>query len=722
MKKRIFVLAFVISTAMLLMPAAAFCESNTGAFTVTGGSYGTDYTYDEGILTVNTSEALTIANTDPTQATTDVIAIAKDVAANITLAGVNIDVSGTGSTESSTTECGKAALEVSENSTADVTITLAEGTTNTLKSGNMCAGLQKNGSAEGTGKLTIDGTGILTAIGGDYGAGIGSGAMANTSNIEIKGGTVSATGGLCGAGIGSGSGLSGEPYNGKNITVSAGTVTADGGMWGAGIGGGYECSGFAITITGGNVTANGGAQAAGIGGGYGGCGFGLSVTESGVTANANKNGAAVGEKSDAYMIGNGGSGNNGNYLGVYTADEFKAACTAGIDINHIKLMADIKTGSGITITGELSLDLNGHILESADDTNTFITVGENSSLTVRDKGDNKGQIKSGKNNAIIIGQNAKLTMKGGSISSENYSVLASKGSEFTMTGGSIGYLSLLENSVMYADGGTVQADVYIEENASVTQSSDAKSTTCFSGKVSNGGKIESGIYKNEIDNYGKIEGITVTFSTWDSTPYLVTIVRDGSKLVAPENPIMAGYSFRGWYKEAACKTAWDFESDTVTEDITLYAEWKKIGGGSHSSVTVKPDDNAVADAEKESISDIKNDISEYIIVARSIKTKNGNIKVSVSSVSDGNGSEVSFDSLEAAGYTVKYKFYRSTKKSSAYKATIEKNRDSSYINTTGKKGTRYYYKLRLAIYDKDGNLVGQTELKQCKYACRIWIK
>lgn len=718
MRKRIFGQLLVICTAILLMSAFAFAESNTGAFSVTGGSYDTDYTYADGILTIKTSEPLTIANTNPSQVTTDVIVIEKDVAANVTLAGVNIDVSDTGSVEGNTPVYGKAALAVFENSTADVTISLAENTTNTLKSGKMCAGLQKNGSG---GILTIEGAGTLNAIGGDYGPGIGSGALANASGIEIKGGTVNAVGGLCGAGIGSGSGLSGEPYNGKNITVSGGTVNADGGMWGAGIGGGYEGSGFGITITGGNVTANGGAQAAGIGGGYGGCGFGLSITENAVTATANKNGASDGEKSDAYNIGNGGA-SNGNYVGVYTADEFKAAYTAGIEISYIKLMADIKTDSDITINGELTLDLNGHILEAADDTGVFIRVGDNSSLILCDKGDNKGQIKGGKNYAVVIDRNAKLTVKGGNIVSEEYSILANNYAELTMTGGSVGHLALSENSKMYADGGTVQGVIYIEENAVITQGTDAKSTTYFSGEVINSGKIEAGIYKNEISGDGNTEGITVTFSIGTSTPYATTIVRSGSKLIAPENPTKTGYTFNAWYKEANCRTAWDFDTDTVTENISLYAKWIRIGGGSHSSVTVKPDDSAATDTEKDLISDIKEGISEYLIVARSAKTQKGNVKVSVSAVSDGSGSEVSFDSLEAAGYTVKYKFYKSTKKSSAYKAAIEKNHGESYINTSGTKGTRYYYKLRLAIYDKDGNLVAQTALKQCRYACRIWTK
>ena len=76
--------------------------------------------------------------------------------------------------------------------------------------------------------------------------------------------------------------------------------------------------------------------------------------------------------------------------------------------------------------------------------------------------------------------------------------------------------------------------------------------------------------------------------------------------------------------------------------------------------------------------------------------------------------------LTDAGYTVKYKFYRSEKKASKYVSKGEKTADT-YINTAGKKGTKYYYKAKAMVYDGD-KLVGQTVLKQCKYGVRTWSK
>ena len=98
--------------------------------------------------------------------------------------------------------------------------------------------------------------------------------------------------------------------------------------------------------------------------------------------------------------------------------------------------------------------------------------------------------------------------------------------------------------------------------------------------------------------------------------------------------------------------------------------------------------------------------------ARSVKTAKGNIKVNLTVTND------AIQAIERLGYTVKYKFYRSTKKSSSYQAKLEKT-GKTYTNTTGKKGTRYYYKARVMVYDSEGTLIAKTALKQCKYATRI---
>ena len=119
-------------------------------------------------------------------------------------------------------------------------------------------------------KLTISGSGSLTAIGGDFAAGIGSGLNGPCGDIIINGGTINATGGTYGAGIGSGGNTCG------NITISGGTVTATGGDKAAGIGSGEigKCGNITITSDVRQVTATKGTGATySIGKGNGGsCG------------------------------------------------------------------------------------------------------------------------------------------------------------------------------------------------------------------------------------------------------------------------------------------------------------------------------------------------------------------------------------------------------------------------------------------------------------------
>lgn len=116
--------------------------------------------------------------------------------------------------------------------------------------------------------------------------------------------------------------------------------------------------------------------------------------------------------------------------------------------------------------------------------------------------------------------------------------------------------------------------------------------------------------------------------------------------------------------------------------------------------------------------EFKEKAGEIELVVRTSKTSKNNIKVTVKLTP---ALEAFIKEIKSAGYTVKYKFYRSANKSSKYAARITKE-EAEYLNTEGKKDKKYYYKAKLLIYDNEGNLVAQTELKQCKYGLRTWSK
>ena len=74
---------------------------------------------------------------------------------------------------------------------------------------------------------------------------------------------------------------------------------------------------------------------------------------------------------------------------------------------------------------------------------------------------------------------------------------------------------------------------------------------------------------------GAVESWTVAFNSNGGsacdTKFVATA--DG-KLVKPADPTRDGYTFGGWYTDAACTQAYDF-STPVTADLTLYAKWTK---------------------------------------------------------------------------------------------------------------------------------------------------
>ena len=120
---------------------------------------------------------------------------------------------------------------------------------------------------------------------------------------------------------------------------------------------------------------------------------------------------------------------------------------------------------------------------------------------------------------------------------------------------------------------------------------------------------------------------------------------------------------------------------------------------------------AKEEADKKIAEQLDTMIKDVNLKVRTSKTAKKNIKAVVSG---------DVKAITDAGYTVKYKFYRSEKKASKYVAKATKA-GKTYVNTAGKKGTKYYYKAKALVYDGD-KLVGQTVLKQCKYGARTWSK
>ena len=121
--------------------------------------------------------------------------------------------------------------------------------------------------------------------------------------------------------------------------------------------------------------------------------------------------------------------------------------------------------------------------------------------------------------------------------------------------------------------------------------------------------------------------------------------------------------------------------------------------------------------EKQNIDKVKNLVKEVKLKVTTSKTAKKSVRVKIGEVKNLNSL---IKEADARGYTVKYKYYRSVKKSSKYTA-LKTKALNSYVNTKGKKGTKYYYKAMVLVYDGK-TLIAQTELKQCRYGVRSWNK
>ena len=73
------------------------------------------------------------------------------------------------------------------------------------------------------------------------------------------------------------------------------------------------------------------------------------------------------------------------------------------------------------------------------------------------------------------------------------------------------------------------------------------------------------------------QACVVTFDVQGGSEVEPLTVNKGDKLAKPTNPTKENCSFLGWYKDDAYTSPWEFATDVVNGDITLYARWSNPG-------------------------------------------------------------------------------------------------------------------------------------------------
>jgi len=69
--------------------------------------------------------------------------------------------------------------------------------------------------------------------------------------------------------------------------------------------------------------------------------------------------------------------------------------------------------------------------------------------------------------------------------------------------------------------------------------------------------------------------VTVAFDSRDGSAVSPQTILPNEKAVKPTNPTRSGYIVAGWYKDSTYSNEWNFDTDIVTANMTLYAKWIK---------------------------------------------------------------------------------------------------------------------------------------------------
>lgn len=109
-------------------------------------------------------------------------------------------------------------------------------------------------------------------------------------------------------------------------------------------------------------------------------------------------------------------------------------------------------------------------------------------------------------------------------------------------------------------------DKWVLESGGVTLAADPRVPNRYSARINRQDVVVTATYANLY---------RVDFDTAGGTPIPdFQIIRQDGKVTLPDmDPEKFGFTFDGWYKEAEGINPWDFDNDTVTSDLTLYAKW-----------------------------------------------------------------------------------------------------------------------------------------------------
>ena len=92
-------------------------------------------------------------------------------------------------------------------------------------------------------------------------------------------------------------------------------------------------------------------------------------------------------------------------------------------------------------------------------------------------------------------------------------------------------------------------------------------------------------YEGEKASLPSLAKYPVHFVTGEGSAIDSVEVEENCTIEKPADPTREGYDFAGWYKDEEYTTPWNFSTDKVTAETTLYAKWEESYTGEYKEAT-----------------------------------------------------------------------------------------------------------------------------------------
>ncbi len=136
-------------------------------------------------------------------------------------------------------------------------------------------------------------------------------------------------------------------------------------------------------------------------------------------------------------------------------------------------------------------------------------------------------------------------------------------------------------------GSAVSSQVGLSKGAKISKPLDPSR----SGYTFKGWFVDEAMTASWNFDTNTVTGNTTLYAKWDVNPVVETFdvtfdsnggsaissqvgLLKGAKISKPLDPSRSGYTFKGWFVDEAMTTSWNFDTDTVDKNITLFAKWE----------------------------------------------------------------------------------------------------------------------------------------------------